>query len=912
MRKIYTIILLSLCVLTGCNDDLLEPALTPEQQSLIGTAIQFDPYVELFNTTRVPQSYNHNGAFNSNDMMYMYRQYQENGEWVYKTPPGTIYKFTELTNGETGIFEKTSWKVYEGKRFNFQDPSYDSGTPYSKLLTAGDSITWESGVTVRFRAWVLSRLSNDLSDKTAAGGQEKTINYPDYMVCDWVTVSGPTNSIPMAMRHLGCRLGFSPRDNNQFARIEITFDPADYMREDNADTNEHDGQDKFPETSPDGTSLTAQQCADSVKAAYESMCWPAGVNMDDLSLMTCAEGVDQGNILHGTMTPEQIAAQTRRPEFKSSVDSRLYMVTIPYDMSNGPNADKPIVLPPYTRFRVWLHDVNNGDDQHETTSNPNSGAPGASENHYHIFSLSDVKKEGTNEQAFPNGITLRSGYSYLFTVGYNYKTLEVFAQDNFLWAEQDLAAAQSKDEVAQKPVANKYAWWANAIDTACFGTKKGTQYEPKFLIKDEVELQELINLVNGNFTTTSVYNGETLSKAVTIIYDTLDPRKEVSRNVRWYAGIGVNGDGSPDTLWVNKSDLEAAGYIFYNKYTPSIADQSAIIEEDYLKGPYTFYDEQVRRRLSVTLTADIDLKDWKLEPIGKDEDHPFSGYFDGGGHLLKNVFMGFESGAPNFGDGSTLFGYIKDGTVANLLLDSTHPLSITNKLENGRIVGCSIMAPSTQATLANSTSGFCSFVGCFHQGNSSAPLVNNADKFEMYGCMQVASGISGAALANVASAYNPESGDNFIFCLREDLPLDSVGWTNVSCNYYDTELSTGAKAYSFTNGITLPAANPFHRIQYIRGVPTHIMCAKNDFLVDNKTEWMKLTSQRRMEVYGAAPWKAMNFGIFMYNSTVVDEINKCKMHYVNDSNTGYSHRYPELKKDEPNENQYINVLQQFN
>lgn len=918
MKKTYTILIILLCVLTGCSNDLLEAPLTPEQQSLIGRAVNFEPYVELFNTTRVAQSYNHAGAFNANDMMYMYRQYQENGQWVYKTPPGTIYKFTELTNGETGIFEKTSWKVFEGKKFNFQDPTYNDGAPYSKLLTKGDSITWESGVTVRFRAWVLSKLSNDLLDKTAAGGYERTVNYPDYMVCDWVTVSGPTNSIPMAMRHLGCRLGFSPRENNQFAKIEITFDPADYMREDNADTNEHDKQDKFPATSDDPSVLTAAQAAANVEAAYKSMCWPAGVNMDDLSLMACAPGVDQGNILHGTLTPDEIATQTRRPEFKSSVDSRLYMVTIPYDMSNGSNKEKPIILPSYTRFRIWLHDVNDGDGQHETPSNPNSGAPGYSESHYHIFSLADAKIEKTNDQAFPNGITLQPGHSYQFTVGYNYKTLEVYAEDNFSWAEQDLADAQAADRVVTAPVADKYAWWADAIADACEGTKKGNQYDPNFEIKDATELQEFINLVNGNFNTSGFYKGEELKKKVVIHYDPLNKTKEISRDVFWYAGIGVNGDGTPDTLWVSKEDLQADGYILYNKYTPSIADRSAIIEEDYLKGPYTFYDEQVRRRLSVTLTSDIDLNDWKLEPIGKDADHPFSGYFDGDGHLLSNVYMGFKPDTPPFGDGSTLFGYVKDGTVANLCLESTHPLSVTNKLENGRIVGCSVIAPSTQATLANTTSGFCSFVGCFHQGSSTAPLVNNADKFEMYGCMQAASGISEAALANVASAYNPLSEDNFIFCLRENLPLDSVGWTSVSCNYYDTELSTGAKAYSFTNDKVLPATGtdgkdiPFHRIQYIRGVPTHIMCAKNNYLADNKTEWMTLSPQRRKEIYGAAPWRAMNFGIFMYNSTVVDDANRCKMHYENESNTGYSHRYPLLKKEEPLEEQYLNVLQQFN
>lgn len=898
-------------MLTGCNDDLWNNSLTPEQQNLIGKAIRFEPYVELFSTSRVAQNYDHLGGFNANDMMYMYRQYQENGKWVYKTPPGTIYKYTELTNGETGIFEKTSWKVYEGKKFIFTDETYtnpeDNTHTYSKDLTKGDSITWESGVTVRFRAWVLSKLSNDLSDKTSAGGQEKSINYPDYMVCDWVTVSGPTNSIPMAMRHLGCRLGFTPRENNQFAKIEITFDPADYMREDNADTNEHDEQDKFPATSDNPAVLTAAQAAANVKAAYESMCWPAGVNMDDLSLMACPNGVDQGNIKHGTLTPELIATQTRRPEFKSSVDSHLYMVTIPYDMSNGPNKEMPIILPSYTRFRVWLHDVNDGDGVHETS------APGSSESHYHIFSIADVKikKDGVDVQAFPNGITLQPGHSYLFTVGYNYKTLEVYAEDNFSWAEQDLSMTEATDRAEEKPVAQKYEWWTKAIADACAGTKKGNPYEPTFEISDATELQEFINLVNGNFNTL-----DNIYKKVTVIYDTVDKTKEIERKVRWYTGIGQYGDGSPDTLWVEKSDLEEQGYIFYDKYTRSIADRSTVIEEDFLRGPYSFYDEQVGRRLTVTLADDIDMKDWKLEPIGKDTDHPFSGYFDGDGHLLSNVYMGFKQGAPLFGDGSTLFGYVKDGTVANLCLESTHPLSVTNVLENGRIVGCSVIAPSTQATLANTTSGFCSFVGCFHQGNSTAPLVDNAEKFEMYGCMQAASGISGAALANVASAYDPKSENNFIFCLREDLPLDSVGWTNAACNYYDTELSTGAKAYSFTNGITLPQAKPFHRIQYIRGVPTHIMCAKNNYLADNKTEWMTLSPQRRMEIYGAAPWQAMNFGIFMYNSTVVDEANLCKMHYEPATTVGYAHLYPELTKglllDTDKDIKYLNVLQLFN
>ncbi len=919
--KLYTYIITA-CLLslmnTSCDDmENINDALTCEQKELIGTEIQFDPFVQEFTTTRSAANNYKEGQFNTNDLMYIYRQYYEDGNWVYKTPPGTIYKYTDLTNGATGIFDKTSWKVYENKWFVFQDKSYNGGAEYKKRLTAADSITWETGATVRFRAWVLSRLGNTLADPETNTPGIKSINYPDYMVCDWVTVAGPTKQIPMAMRHLGCRLGFVPREHNVFSKIEITFDPEDYKREDNADTNEHDETDKHPSASEDPNILTAEQCAANVQAVYEKMCWPAGVDMEDMSLKTCSKDDVNTYYTHNSkeLTTEFIKNNVKRAEFKSVADDHYYLITIPYDMSNdGDKKGEPLVLPPYTRFRIWLRDVNHGDKNNDSYR----------ENEYHIFSLSDVKKNG--ETAFPDGITLFPGYSYRFTVGYNYRTLEVTAADNFSWAEQNLADAQAESEMETKPAATDYEWWTSAIETACNGTKEGNLYNPTFSIKNEVELQELINLVNGNFKM-GPENGEPeLKKAVSIIYNP-KTKEETERIVKWYTAVSEpDALGVRDTVWATDEDKK--GYIFYKQYKPAIGTTSSVIEEDYLKVPYSFYDEYVGRRFNITLAKDLDLKDWQLECIGNSQEHQFEGNFDGAGHTLTNVYI----------DGGQLFGFAKNGCIANLKLESSHPLSVTGTCDSERILGCSILAPSKTGTLADIANGTCYFVGCIHIDTGTAttdtkPLVTEGENINMYGCMQAAYGIDGAALANLKQtgiSLDSEEYTPIVFAFREDLPVDSVTWTQVSCNYYDTELSPNAKAFRLENGTSyIPSTNtvdgktvvvPFHRLQYIRGAHTHVLCAKNDYLVDNKTDWMKLSPGRKMEYYGIAPWRAMNFGIYMYNSSVGDDINKCKMHYEN-TTVGYAHRYPELKSGFPTKpakgdtttpNQYENVLQQYN
>lgn len=967
MRK-YIYIFATYLIFFSCSDyedEILNiDTSQPVDMSLIGSAVNFQPFVESLETRA--GGWKHDGQFNTGDMMYIYRQYynKATGKWDYHTPPGTLYKYTDMNNGATGIFDKTSWKPYSGKWFCFTDENSkyineDSETAkkwngtawekdthsYSKKLTEKDSIIWENGQTVRFRAWVLSGMGNSLADTESTKPGITTINYPDYMTCDWVTVAGPTEQIPMSMKHLGCRLGFVPREENVITKVEITTDWHDYMRNDNADSFENDQNDKAP------TEEEAKARAEAVKAAYERMCWPAGVNTEDVSLLICDEANNESKYGHNDMTPEYIAESIKRPGFISTADSRYYMVTTPYDMSNdSETSGTPIILPPYTRVRIWLRDVNNGDFQQPDGV---TDKPGTSENNYHIFSLADIKNSD-NTEMFPNGIELKSGYSYLFTVGYWHKTFSVHAYDNFSWAEQDSQDITSIDKVVDPYAAAdstiSYKWWIDAMNTAVKNTAdNGDEYKPSFEIKTAEEFQEFVNIVNGNFKR-GPSAGSKLEKTVSIVKDKATGKS--SHIVRWYRGTRLTSSGR-DTLWVSKGELIEEGYIIYNSYTPSVGTQATIIEEDYLKTPFSFFNEQVGRRWTITLSADIDLSDIPLEPIGgktysisenKTDTTRFAGHFDGDGHKVQNLYIrkltssdkkndfttidnyigAFNGGVTDGLKDGMLFAYAQDGTIANLILESTHPLSVCGKAWNERILGCAVYAPSQTGTLANEAYGNCYFIGCAHyymgantDYNTGAPLVNNMENHYMYGCLQAAySTNSGQPALGIARAnYLTDSDHVIIYEIQDHRPVGDVWWTRVSCNYYDTELWNGALAYKNNYNYYSEKLEPrkvrndkdgkeyssIHRLQYLRGVPTHIICAKNDYLVDAQTVWNKMDDNRKIEIYGVAPWKALNYGIARYNSNYSggEDIQKCKMRYYIDEK-GYANKYPELKKSEHN------------
>ena len=951
IKKVLYILSMSF-ILAACQSDDIVNTLEENQEaqggdlSLIGTAVNFQPYTEGY-ISRANGNWLHDGQFNTGDLMYIYRQFWINNQWTYETPPGTLYKYIDKYNGVTGIFDKSSWKPFENKWFCFTDDQYTNSNTtnetkkkwdgsswtendvhsYAKRLTANDSIIWESGKTVRFRAWILNNLGNDLADPETNKPGFKTINYPDYLVCDWVTVAGPTEQIPMAMRHLGFRLAFSPLETNEFRDIQICVDEADYAREDNADsTPGTDEEDKII-IDENGNTITAAEAAANVKKVYEQMCWPAGVDVEDMSLSMCNKDNFNTKYSQKKLSPEEIATKVRRPLFHSvNSTSRWYMITTPYDMSNAGTYGEPLHLPCYTRFKIKLRDVNNADGQ----------GSGSSENEYHIFSLSDVKTttNGTSDIS-SNGIDLRAGNSYRFNVGYHHNILEIFAADTGMsWDEQDLEDAMAEDERSGQEATGHYKWFSDAIKDACNATKRSEPYQPVFNISNAYEFWEFIHLVNGEFKKSNtegpngtsagaISNDKPLKKKVTI-------EENGNHKVEWYK---IEGN------IISKEELEKEGYIFYDSYTPAIGTQPSVIEEDYLKEPYTFYNEQVGRRWTVNLTENIDLRDYNRESIGQyNSENPslstyFAGHFNGNGNTIENIY------SPEH----ALFGYVKDGTIINLNLKSTYLLSVVNKCENTRLLGISLKAPGS---LAKDARGTCYFVGCIHEGDANAPLVEYGERVYMYGCMQAAYNSSGSGLPalGIVDGERLDGGTVVLYEMNDARDASYPWWGNIACNYYDTDLWEGAKAFKLINfknsndSYTSPKEktvprnvdknsngeyvynegaitkySSLHRKQYIRGVPTDIMCAKTDFLIDAQTKWSSLSPLQRIEIYGVAPWKAMNYAIYRYNRGISssDTNNLCNMHYeVN--GTGFNNRYPELKKGTPTEDQYLDVMEEFN
>ncbi len=862
-------------LIAGCSDD--ETYLSPDEGILMGRGVNFKTSIAEPFTTRT--THRHDGSFNEGDIMTIYRQYSHDAGLTFDTNSEhetyrVYYYNTKYATG-TSIALETDWKPKAGE--TGRDFNRD---PAEFTQTDADSLTWENGKTVRFRAWSRS----NLADVLVNGG--KGNYYPDYCVSGWVTVSGPTLDIPLTLKHQGCRIGFVEKNGNELYKAEICTDWRDYKRLDNSTDDEHDTSSEYESGKTDEQ---AKKECDSVVAVYNRMCMPAGVDINTSLLRTLTKtkyesmadadfhtihAMTEGIVKFETLDSAHIRSDAQRPVFTSNIDSRLYMITIPYDISTEGQGEA-LTLPACTRIRIYLYDVNNGDKDNTT----------GYEATYHIFTLGDIMKN--DKVLFPNGLPLLSGYSYLFSVGYHYDHLTVTPADNFSWEAQDAAVGTTTDEKKTPGESTKFAWWKNAIKIEIDSISKDNsqRYNPAFHIDTEEEFLELIELVNGTCVNDSARND-----SLTLV---LDPTKEYTKDdpatkadYRWYPSKYVT-DGKVQNQ--HKADsmshetAEGFGYIFYEHYYPANADQPAYSIEDYLRGPYSFFDENLNRHFTIYLDDDLDLADWELETIGKTTTNSFRGLLEGQSHTIKNINMKDEY----------MFGYCYDVSLMNLNIETTHNFKLIREARAANtttgygadFVGISLKAPSTGNPFATTLEGSSYVVGCYYEGKAGGALVGTADNLYMYGNMVVATDIpsgKGALLDSYAGSsefFKPQT-------------AGSLSWGNFMVNYYDITESPNATAVGGKDYSYEPQ-------QYIRGSESCILKAKNDNLISDEVSWDQLTAQMKKGYYGLAPWKAMNYAIYRYNSTTVGSVAPCRVHYVCNT-TGYDNRYPELVKGAPN------------
>lgn len=902
MKKyLYIILALLLCACDRDDFDILSPL----QQSLIGRAIDFNASLsdEFRHVTRT--TYNDTGVFNENDLMRIFREY-DHGDGTWESAAYRTYWFhTKYATG-TVISLGTDWRVCEGRR----GMNSDGTIIYSQ--TAADSITWEDGRTVRFRSWTRSNYAGALASCYKNYGELGITNYyPDYCISDWVTVSGPTEQIPLNMRHICSRIAISPRENvaNQLYKVEVATTLEDYKRADNADTSTSDKA----ETEAGKTDEQAQAELDQVLAAYNSMCMPAGVDIEkgELLAMTKAfwtplennspdnnklrylENEDPETFYHyGASNKDYVRDYVQRPVF-ANVNASCYLITIPYDMSNESTQGDVITLPPCTRFRVYMRDVNNGDGNNT----------GGYEGTYHIFTLSDIIDSDGN-QKFPQGLDMLPGYSYKFYVGYRNRRLTITANDHFSWVEQDKDTMNLEADIHDIPTTSPsgYKWWKETIRKA-IPTSTGGDFNPQFHITTDTAFIEFINLVNG--TAAKLTSG--LYRAKRNVVNPEHADNAYDKYYWWYTEVSAN---KRDTTWVTSADATAMGYLLYESYHPANANQPAYSQEEYVRGAYPFYDETRDRHYTVYLDYDLDLYDWQLESIGNSDTTQFKGYFDGQMHTISNLYMKDEY----------LFKYIDAAAIRNLRIESTHKVSLAKEgINTCYIVGIDLRAHSTRNSIietltSNQYNNPSYVVGCIHVGDAGGALVGASSNLYMQGCMQAAEGIpsnTGALMGGYLPYSSTSNWQFFTPQISFDIndmssrPKGTPSWGRFMCNYYDTELSP------LTNAVS-SIRDKYSPLEYIRGRASFILKAKNDNLLRGDATFGSLNNvSQRLAFYGLAPWKAMNYAIYRFNQTSAGTTHRCNAHYENNS-TGYVHRYPELKSGVPTAEQYANPLEQNN
>lgn len=153
---------------------------------------------------------------------------------------------------------------------------------------------------------------------------------------------------------------------------------------------------------------------------------------------------------------------------------------------------------------------------------------------------------------------------------------------------------------------------------------------------------------------------------------------------------------------------------------------------------------------SYVLVNDIDLEDSEWEPIGINTNAPFTGTFDGNGHVISN-FTVSQSTASSIG----FFGVINNGTVKGLNLDNAR---VTGKNYVGALVGY-VMGTTWVIDDCHITNTRTAGVGCIGglvgnvAGAGRDGITNSSAKVEVVATGDRVGGLVGNLVGNVTKCY---------------------------------------------------------------------------------------------------------------------------------------------------------------
>ena len=143
-KHVYIIYVLLAILLAACADDeLLMPEMTPQQEALIGRAVNFNVSVaDEFQTRATSYTTNDDGSFNQNDRMRIFRNYMgSNGQWESAEVYRTYYLKHNYVGGSISL--GTDW-MPEADRQGYDDK--DKNEIYETFIQEEDD-----GIGFEFR-----------------------------------------------------------------------------------------------------------------------------------------------------------------------------------------------------------------------------------------------------------------------------------------------------------------------------------------------------------------------------------------------------------------------------------------------------------------------------------------------------------------------------------------------------------------------------------------------------------------------------------------------------------------------------------------------------------------------------------------------------------------------------------------
>ena len=163
---------------------------------------------------------------------------------------------------------------------------------------------------------------------------------------------------------------------------------------------------------------------------------------------------------------------------------------------------------------------------------------------------------------------------------------------------------------------------------------------------------------------------------------TTDRMKDVAtyQNAGWFeAGWTIdNGQDYPRPAWENangESVPEAAAIALNGTGTENDPYQVSSADELAMLGRYASISDKC-----VVFTSDIDASGTEVCPIGNLG--PFTGVFDGDGHIIENLTITNEAN-----DYAGLFGFVHKATISNL---GVHNINVTGSNYVGGLIGCNL------------------------------------------------------------------------------------------------------------------------------------------------------------------------------------------------------------------------------